>query len=76
MIWGNIIGVGLCFMQSYFGIFTLNPEVYYLTEVPIELSLLNWALLNVVTLLVCITALIIPSVVITRIKPVNAIKFN
>ena len=76
MLWGNIIGLGLCFAQSYFGIFTLNPEVYYLTEVPIELSFTNWAVLNVATLLVCVISLIIPSIVITRIKPVKAIKFN
>lgn len=76
MLWGNIIGLGLCFVQSYFGVFTLNPEVYYLTEVPIELSVLNWAALNIATLLVCVIALIIPSIVITRIKPVKAIKFN
>lgn len=76
MLWGNIIGLGLCFAQSYFGIFTLNPEVYYLTEVPIELSFMNWAVLNIATLLVCVIALIIPSIVITRIKPVKAIKFN
>ena len=76
MIWGNLIGLGLCFLQSYFGIFTLNPEVYYLSEVPIELSFTNWAVLNVATLFVCVVALIIPSIVITRINPVKAIKFN
>lgn len=76
LIWGNIIGLGICFAQKYFGIFTLNPEVYYLTEVPIQLNLVHWLLLNAGTLLVCILALIIPSVVITRINPVKAIKFN
>ena len=76
MLWGNVIGLGLCFTQSYFGVFNLNPEVYYLNEVPIELSFLNWAILNIATLLVCVIALIIPSIVITRIKPVKAIKFN
>ena len=76
LLWGNIIGLGICFAQKYFGIFTLNPEVYYLTEVPIELNLIHWLLLNAGTLLVCVIALIIPSVVITRINPVKAIKFN
>jgi lipoprotein-releasing system permease protein len=76
MIWGNVIGLGFCFIQSQFGIFTLNPEVYYLTEVPIELSFWHWAILNLGTLIVCLTALIIPSYVITRITPVKAIKFN
>ena len=76
LLWGNIIGVGICLIQKQFGIFSLNPEVYYLTEVPIELNVWHWLLLNVATLLVCLLSLIIPSVVITRINPVKAIKFN
>ncbi len=76
MIWGNIIGVGLCLIQQYSGIISLNPEVYYLNQVPIQLDWVHWLLLNLGTLLVCISALIIPSVVITRIDPVKAIKFN
>ncbi|MDX2360429.1 MAG: FtsX-like permease family protein [Crocinitomicaceae bacterium] len=76
LIWGNIIGVGICLAQSYFGILTLNPEVYYLSEVPISLNVWHWLLLNIGTLLVCVLSLIIPSVVITRINPVKAIKFN
>ncbi len=76
MLWGNIIGLGICFIQKYTGVFTLNPEVYYLTEVPIELNFVHWLLLNACTLLVCMLALVIPSIVITRIKPVKSIKFN
>lgn len=76
MIFGNVIGIAFCLIQKYFGIIKLNPEVYYLNQVPIELTFTSWLLLNVGTLLVCLSALIIPSIVITRIKPVKAIKFN
>lgn len=76
LIWGNVIGLGICFAQEYFGFLTLNPEVYYLSEVPIELRFWHWAALNIGTLVVCLSALIIPSVVITRIHPVKSIKFN
>ena len=76
MLWGNIIGLAICFIQKYTGFISLNPEVYYLTQVPIELNWWQWLLLNIATLVICILALIIPSVVITRIDPVKAIKFN
>jgi lipoprotein-releasing system permease protein len=76
MIWGNIIGLTFCFLQSQFGILSLNPEVYYLTKVPIELNFWHWLFLNIGTLVTCIVALIIPSYVITRVNPVKAIKFN
>lgn len=76
MIIGNIIGVGLCFLQSHFSLIPLNPEVYYLNTVPIDLSVWSWLVLNIGTLTVCFSAMIIPSIVITRISPVKAIKFN
>lgn len=76
MLWGNILGLAICFIQKYTGLFTLNAEVYYLSEVPIELNFWHWIILNVATLVICISSLIIPSIVITRIKPVKSIKFN
>lgn len=76
MIWGNIVGVGFCFIQQQFGILSLNPAVYYLTKVPIELNFWHWLFLNVGTLVICVFALIIPSYAITRVNPVKAIKFN
>lgn len=76
MFWGNLIGIGFCLLQSQFGIIKLNPEVYYLNAVPVELNLFAILMLNAATLVVCILALIVPSYVITRISPVKAIRFN
>lgn len=76
MIIGNVIGLGICLAQQHFSIIPLNPEVYYLNTVPIEVSIWNWIALNVVTFIICIVALIIPSIVITRIMPSKSIKFN
>jgi len=73
---GNIIGLSICYLQSTYGIIPLDPEVYYLTQVPIELNWMHWLLLNVGTLVVCLISLIAPSRVIMRISPVKAIKFN
>lgn len=76
MIWGNVIGIGLCVLQKYFHLISLNPEVYYLNAVPIDLNIWAILILNVATLAVCLLALIVPSYVITRISPVKAIRFN
>lgn len=76
MVYGNLIGLTICGIQYFFGVLTLNPEVYYLSEVPIEISFWSWVALNIGTLVICISALIIPSIVITRINPIKAIRFN
>ena len=76
MLWGNVVGVGLAMLQFYFHIIPLDPEVYYLNAVPIEINWLQLALLNMGTILVCIFALIIPSYFVTKISPIKALKFS
>lgn len=76
LIWGNVIGISLCLIQQQFGILTLPEESYYVSQVPIEINVLNLFLLNVGTLFVCVLMLLIPSYVITKISPVKAIRFD
>jgi lipoprotein-releasing system permease protein len=76
LIWGNVIGIGLCLLQQYFGFLTLPEESYYVSVVPIELNLMNVLFLNLGTLVVCVLMLLIPSYVITKISPVKAIRFD
>jgi lipoprotein-releasing system permease protein len=73
---GNIIGVSLCFIQMKFALFSLDPAVYFLDKVPIELTFLGWLGVNVLTFAVCMISLLLPSLVVTRISPSRAIKFN
>ena len=76
MIWGNIIGIGLCWLQYQFHIIPLDAKVYYLNTVPIEFSMWKIGLLNVITLSVCLLALVVPSLLISRINPAKSIRFK
>lgn len=76
MLIGNIVGIGLCLLQQHFTLIPLNPEVYYLNAVPVELNFWHITLLNIGTLIVCTVMLILPSYVITRISPLKALKFD
>jgi len=76
MLIGNVVGLIIYAVQSYTGVFTLNPTVYYLDRVPMELSLLHFILLNVGSFALCMLALLIPSGIIARVNPIKTIKFN
>ncbi|MCK4569192.1 MAG: ABC transporter permease [Bacteroidales bacterium] len=76
LLWGNIIGLGLCLLQSYYSLIPLPVESYYVSTVPIELPGIFILALNVGTFFFCTLMLIIPSVVISRITPVKAIRFK
>ena len=76
LLWGNVIGIGLCLLQSYFSIIPLPVESYYVSTVPIHFSWGYILLLNAGTFIFCTLMLVLPSFVITRITPVKAIRFK
>lgn len=77
---GISIGVGLglliCYIQKSYGILRLNEAEYYLSTVPIFVTW--WKVLGVVGLfmVVILFSLILPTYLVTKIKPVNAIRFK
>jgi lipoprotein-releasing system permease protein len=76
LFFGNVIGLILCWIQSTFGLISLDPTIYYIDKVPIELTIFNWMIINLITFCVCILSLILPTYVVTRISPTKAIRFN
>lgn len=76
LIWGNIIAIGLCLIQSLTGLIKLNQESYYVSEIPINLEILHLFLINIGTLIICTLMILIPTYIITKIKPLKAIRFN
>ncbi len=76
LLWGNIIGLSICFLQSKFQIFKLDPETYYLNAVPINLKLWHVVALNSGTLAIIVVMLIVPSYIISRLSPEKTIRFN
>ncbi len=75
LIWGNLIGIGFCLVQYYTGFLKLPAESYYLSEVPIYLNIAHVGLINMGTVVLWFLMLIIPTMVISRISPVKAIRF-
>lgn len=76
MLWGNVIGIGLCLLQYYFKIIPLDPTNYYVDTVPVNLKLSHLILLNIGSLIATVAMLLIPSYLITKISPAKAIKFD
>jgi lipoprotein-releasing system permease protein len=76
LLWGNLIAIGLCITQLKTGIFKLNQESYYISEVPVNLQFSHLFIINIGTLIICTLMLIIPTFIITRISPLKAIRYS
>ncbi len=76
LLWGNLIGIGLAFLQLKTGLATLDPSSYYIKTVPVNLDIIHIILLNAGTMAVIILMLLVPSQLVSRITPVKAIRYD
>ena len=76
LIVGNAIAMGLAAIQYFFKVIPLDPKNYYMSYAPIDW---NWAIvlvLNILTLVLVGTVVFVVTVVIDRVKPIKAIRFD
>jgi lipoprotein-releasing system permease protein len=76
MLLGNVIALAICAIQHYFGIIQLDPEVYYVSTVPISISFINWLLINAAAFCTALLMLVGPSYIITKVSPTETMRFE
>ena len=76
LIIGNLMGLGIAYLQLEVGFMKLPQEAYFIDRVPIVFSWWKLALLNLGTLAISILMLIFPSSIIAGIEPVRSIRFD
>lgn len=76
LLFGNLLGLGFCWLQDTFEFIRLDEANYYLSVAPIAI---NWwwvLALNAGTLGITLVFLILPSYLVSRVDPVKAIRFS
>lgn len=73
---GNIIALVLSLLQINYNIITLPSSIYFLSSVPISISLFNYLLVSSTALVLGLTAALIPSYIASKMSPINSIRFN
>jgi len=76
LLLGNVLGIGLCYLQDKFKWIKLDPDEYYMSYVPIGWDLDIIIVLNVLTFTVITLVLFLPTAIISGIRPIQAIRFD
>lgn len=76
MVWGNVLGLGLCAIQYFTHLIPLEAATYYVSYVPIAFPWGWWLLLNAGTMLVSWVILLAPSAIVTKISPARVMHFE
>lgn len=73
---GNLLGIGFCVYQQQTQFIKLDAESYYLGFVPVNIDVLPILAINAGAFLICLVAMTLPSLMVSRISPVKAIRFD
>lgn len=76
LLWGNIVGLGLSSLQSRYKLIKLDATNYYMSFVPIEWNWLVVFIVNIGAFVVVLSISYLPSLIIRRISPVEALKYK
>lgn len=76
MLWGNTIALSVIALQKLFGIIQLDPNTYYVSEMPVTFNPLYIILINMGTLLISVLMMVGPSYLIAKISPAKSIRFE
>lgn len=73
---GNVIGLFICWLQQRYGFITLPEESYYISKAAVQIVWWQILILNLVTFIICIAILILPTIIVSKVQPVKAIQFR
>lgn len=76
LLFGNILGLGLCLLQQHFGFMHLPEDTYYMETVPVRIIWWHVALIDAGTLLLCVFCMTLPTLYIRRIQPARVLQFK
>ncbi|MBR0223304.1 MAG: ABC transporter permease [Bacteroidales bacterium] len=69
MLWGNILGIGLCLLQKWTHIIRLDPVNYFVNAVPIRLSVGSILLLDILAAILIMAIISLSARFIARVSP-------
>ena len=76
IILGTLVGLGLCWLQKTYGFIKLNEETYFIRTAKVDVIWWQVIVIDLITWVVAMTSLIIPTYLIRKTNVIRAISFR
>jgi lipoprotein-releasing system permease protein len=70
---GLLLGVGVCKGLLVYG-FPLDPKVYFISRLPVEVRPLEFVITGSVALIICLLATVVPALYAARLRPADGVR--
>jgi lipoprotein-releasing system permease protein len=75
-ILGNLAALGICWLEMKYHFFSLPSGIYYMANVPIELNIINFAIVSSIALVMCYVSSLLPARVASKLDPIITLRFS
>ncbi len=72
---GNVSAFGICWLELRYRFIPLPPGIYFMTHVPMELSLFNFGIVSAAALMMCYLASVLPARFASKLDPIEMLRF-
>ena len=72
---GCAIGLGVCLVQQHFQLISIPGDIYIISSLPVDMQVLDFLLVSLVSLGICLLASIYPARKAASLMPVDAIRY-
>lgn len=76
VVFGNIIGFSLSWLELTFHIFKLRSDIYFMSSVPISIDWEHYVIVSIIAIVISLSATLIPARIASRVLPLTALKFG
>lgn len=76
IVLGNVLALGLCWLQLKTGFLKLSEETYYMKQVPVRINWWQVATVDIGTLVLCLLCMWLPTLYIRRVRQAQVLQFK
>lgn len=76
LLFGNLLAFLILWLQEKFGFISLPEDAYYISQAAVDIVWWQIAAVNIGTFIICFAILVLPTIMVQKVRPVQAIQFR
>jgi lipoprotein-releasing system permease protein len=76
VFFGNVLAIGICLAQQKFGFLKMSEATYFMDKVPMQINLWYILLIDLITIIITVLCMWLPTIYVRRMQPARVLQFK